>query len=71
MFIKIVDVAVQRAPKVIDHRDGSQAIASEVEEVVLAAYERAFQVLRPHLRDAPFHALVRLGALTVEVLDGD
>jgi hypothetical protein len=51
MFVEIVDRAMERPPKLIDHRDRAQAVAAQIEEIVLAGDEAARQVLRPHLRD--------------------
>src|ERR1022692_3713067 len=66
MLVEIVDGAVDRAPKLIDRGNGPQAVAPEVEEIVLAGDGRAFQALRPHLRDALFHPVARLSAPTVD-----
>ena len=62
MFVEIVDVAMQGAPQLIDYGDGSQAVTPEVEEVVLAGNEVAFQVGCPHFGDAPFHAVAGRGS---------
>src|ERR1022692_2539426 len=66
MLVEIVDGAVDRAPKLIDRGDGPQAVAPEVEEIVLAGDGLAFEAVRPYLRDALFHALAGLGAPTVD-----
>src|ERR1035438_1950710 len=66
MLVEIVDSAVDRAPKLIDRGDGPQAVAPQVEEIVLAGDGRVFEAVRPYLRDALFHALSGLGALTVD-----
>ena len=48
--------------RLIDHGDGSQAVAAEVEEIVLAGDGRALKALRPDLRDALFNTVARLVA---------
>jgi hypothetical protein len=52
MFVKIVDGAVNRASKLIDHGDRQQAVASEIEEIIAADDASVSQVLCPNLCDA-------------------